>query len=133
MKNYSVLLGIFFSFLCNNIQAQVQVLEEEIEVSVIDTIQDDTMPRDGKTVGVDDYKDEAWKIFPNPALDKIVIKEPTEWSQANYKFINLQGRTVKTGFLTGQEISVNELESGLYIVQITNRKGQILHKKVIKQ
>ena len=133
MKNYSVLLAISLSFLCSNIQAQVQVLEEEIEISVTDTVQNDTLPMDGKTLGVDDYKGEPWRIFPNPALDKIVIEEPLEWSEANYKFINLQGKTVKRGFLTGQEINVNELESGLYIVLITNRKGLVLQKKIIKQ
>ena len=133
MKIYSVLLGIFLSFTFNSINAQVQVLEEEIEVSFVDTVQDDTVPILERNMGIDDYKNETWKIFPNPALEKIVIKEPSEWLQANYTVINLQGKIVIRGVLTGEEISVNELENGLYIVQITNGKGKVLTKKLIKQ
>ncbi len=116
MKNYSVLLGIFLSLFCNSIQAQVQVLEEEIEIVSNDTIQDDTMPIDSKTMAIDDYKEEAWRIFPNPAIDKIKIQEPSEWSESVYKIIDLHGKTVKMGLLRNQEIDINELKSGLYLV-----------------
>ncbi len=133
MKNYSVLLGIFLSLFCNSIQAQVQVLEEEIEIVSNDTIQDDTMPIDSKTMAIDDYKEEAWRIFPNPAIDKIKIQEPSEWSESVYKIIDLHGKTVKMGLLRNQEIDINELKSGLYLVRIGNKKGKVLQKKIVKQ
>ena len=133
MKNYSVLLGIFLSLFRNSIQAQVQVLEEELEIVVSDTFHDDTMPIDAKTLAIDDYKDETWRIFPNPAIDKIKIQEPSDWSESLYKIIDLHGKTVKTGLLQNQEINIDELKSGLYIVRISNGKGKILHKKIVKQ
>ena len=133
MKNYTLLLGIFLSFLCNSIQAQERIFEKEIKVAVTDTTHFDSSFIDVKTVSVDDYKGEAWRIFPNPALKEITIDAPRDWSIAYYKILDLNGKTIKQGDINFNKIDINELESGLYLVRITNGKGTLLQKRLVKQ
>lgn len=58
-------------------------------------------------------------VFPNPAKDRAILEgiEPAE-----IQLYNLQGQSVRT-FSDTNEIDVNGLPEGIYLLQITDREG----------
>jgi hypothetical protein len=78
-------------------------------------------------------------IFPIPANDKINIRLSSPvMEELEYQMFDYQGRKVKRGlleFLSQEiEIDLSSINSGLYILQILNKKHQIKwSKKVVVQ
>lgn len=71
-------------------------------------------------------------IYPNPATDKIYIKtKPTEVIK-NIRLFDIRGTAIKA-LITGNEIDVSMLANGLYIIEITNTKGNIQRFKALKE
>ena len=71
------------------------------------------------------------EIYPNPANDFIHIK--TEEINVNIKIINISGQKIleKNNVQNGEQININNLESGVYIVKISSNNG-IAFRKLIK-
>ena len=59
-------------------------------------------------------------LYPNPVVD--MIKLNSELIKANqpieYEIYNISGKTVKKGKVSSKQIAVNELNSGIYIVNV---------------
>ncbi|MBD0403752.1 carbohydrate-binding protein [Flammeovirga sp. EKP202] len=75
-------------------------------------------------------------VYPNPVTDKkvyIKLPSPNE-STTQVEIVDLQGRVVKTASFNGglHAISVNDLTSGVYIVQITTQSAQFTKKIIIE-
>ena len=72
--------------------------------------------------------DNTISIYPNPITDRLFIK-----SEGNIivKVLNSLGQEVYSG--TDKQINMNGLNQGIYFIQITNEKGHLLNKKIIKQ
>jgi hypothetical protein len=73
-----------------------------------------------------------WKAFPNPASDYIRIT--TEGEDADFVLTDMQGRALRTGFISGAgEVMVQDLPAGVYHLKVTsgNRlaqfKIQVMH------
>ena len=78
----------------------------------------------------DAIKDVA--IYPNPATDKIYIKtKPTEIIKS-IRLFDSRGTAIKAQ-ITGNEIDVSMLATGLYIIEITNVQGNIERFKALKE
>ncbi len=83
--------------------------------------------------GIEDEYAKQVKVFPNPANNKIYIEVP----DSSYKIIeiyNITGEKVKTIFSFGDaKMYVNNLNNGLYFIQITSgnititKKIQVIH------
>jgi hypothetical protein len=72
-------------------------------------------------------------IYPNPAKDFIEIITPWE-ENTTYRIVNLSGVVLYEGILmtNKSKISINELNAGIYIVEI-EKKGALERLKFIKQ
>ncbi len=73
-------------------------------------------------------------VFPNPAYDKLnVVLTGKALSLQTYKLMDVSGRVVTEGKFSGQsnELDMNLLEKGVYILHITDGK-QSVNKKVMK-
>ena len=68
-------------------------------------------------------------FYPNPASENIAI---SDFSNGNYQILNSLGQVVKSGNVIDNKISVLDIESGSYIVRLTNDKGNF-QGKFIKQ
>ncbi|MBO7492353.1 MAG: C10 family peptidase [Bacteroidales bacterium] len=86
----------------------------------------------GGTVGIDEFKETAMQLWPNPATTAISIfcKEPIQ----EVIIYDIQGRAVAN--LTGEDsemtISLNHLQAGMYTISV--RTQQAIHqRKFIKQ
>lgn len=77
----------------------------------------------------------SWKIFPNPADNKLYFlstQHPTGWG---FKITDIQGRILKKGTLNNhtQVIPLYDLSSGLYFFQVTAKTGSVSVQKFIKK
>jgi len=66
-------------------------------------------------------------VFPNPAVSKIRINAP-EWSALH--LFDLTGRSLITRGYTSEEISVEQLDAGMYILQVHFDNGTTYRKRV---
>ncbi|UKN01261.1 T9SS type A sorting domain-containing protein [Paracrocinitomix mangrovi] len=75
-----------------------------------------------------------FEVFPNPANDLLNIKLSAQ-EQYDVELFDVSGKTVLTNNnLSGNQIlSLNELKSGSYLIQITLQNGSKSIKKFVKQ
>lgn len=66
-------------------------------------------------------------VFPNPAQTEIVIDG---FDADNAVITDITGRVIQTSKLTSASISVSEIPVGVYMLQLTNNKGQQVIKKI---
>lgn len=73
-------------------------------------------------------------FYPNPVAEKLII-QTTDFSLVkNVKIFDTNGRTVYQSSATpSSEINVQNLSSGLYVVQMVSKSGAVISHKVIKQ
>ena len=71
----------------------------------------------------------AYNIFPNPAKDIVTVKGA---NMSQIKVYNALGQMVKAIDCDANEmnISVNNLQNGIYFINITNEKGEMTTSKV---
>lgn len=74
-------------------------------------------------------------IYPNPTNNFIKIQNSENLSKNyEYKIADLTGRIVKNGNSKfNEEINVENLQSGNYIIQIKNENGELFNQKLIKK
>lgn len=79
-------------------------------------------------------KDSSFLLYPNPANDFIKIqKNETSAIAFEYKIVDLVGRVVKTGKSSyNEKISIENLKTGNYIIQIETVLGEKMTEKLIK-
>lgn len=80
------------------------------------------------------HKDSKVLIYPNPSNNLITIQSKQNSTESfEYKIIDLTCRIVKSGNSKfNEQISIENLTSGNYIIQIEIESGQRLTKKFIK-
>ena len=67
-------------------------------------------------------------IYPNPAQNTLQVVYPgLLQKEANYKIIDLNGRTMQQGKLTGTIIDVSKIKRGTYLLKL------IIHNECMKQ
>jgi hypothetical protein len=72
-------------------------------------------------------------IYPNPASDYFVLETSYE-ENSNYSILDMKGNKVLQGSLISEKtvVSIKELSSGIYIVEI-HKEGQSEKMKLIKK
>ena len=86
------------------------------------------------TVGLNDMNSSTFKMFPNPANDKVSIQGLENKSIDQITLTDASGKTVQTYEVNGNQIEINtaELNVGLYFVNIYNANGMDTLKLVIE-
>lgn len=69
-------------------------------------------------------------IYPNPVKSILNVKNISE--KANYKIYSAAGRLVSSGLIVNNKIDVSALLSGVYVIDIEDKKGNV-QKKFIKE
>lgn len=74
-------------------------------------------------------------IYPNPTNNFIKIQNSENSTEKyEYKIADLTGRIVKNGNSKfNEEINVENLQNGNYIIQIKNENGELINQKLIKK
>ena len=71
----------------------------------------------------------SWKVYPNPAKDNVVINDIEATKVQVY---NILGQSVRT-FSNTNRINVGDLLEGVYLLRITDEKGNAYLEKIVKQ
>jgi len=73
-------------------------------------------------------------FYPNPVADKLVINVADFGTVKNVKIFDANGRTVYQSLsVPSKEVDVQRLPTGLYVVQLINKNGTVVTRKIIKQ
>ena len=80
---------------------------------------------------VSDLSDNSFRIYPNPAKDKIYVELSAGFEQI--RLFNIAGLQVmeSTGNSEKVILDVKNLPSGIYLLKLSNTKGQIYTRKII--
>ena len=76
---------------------------------------------------------QALSIYPNPAQSTLTLQfEDAAQVGTNYVIYNELGQQVQAGILTDNQISVDQLRAGLYVLQVESADNKQFIKKFIK-
>ncbi|CAM1345760.1 GEVED domain-containing protein [Tenacibaculum crassostreae] len=70
--------------------------------------------------------------YPNPAVDFVQLKLASKTKNMTYRIVNSKGRVLKAGRLSGENIDVSNLNTGIYIVEV-NDGQKLLRTKLMKK
>jgi PKD repeat protein len=81
----------------------------------------------GSVNSISNIEDSEWKIFPNPASDKLVldISEYKDMRESKIEIYDGHGRCIQTGEVAAKsilEIDVSRLAAGVYFIRLSNNK-----------
>jgi hypothetical protein len=84
------------------------------------------------SLSAETFENAKVEVFPNPAKDKLQVNISEEVS---YHLYNIMGVLVQKGKLntTDNNMNINNLTSGCYVLQLTNAAGVVKSVKVIKE
>lgn len=84
------------------------------------------------TTSVQQFNDNTIEIYPNPAQEYIRIN--MEFNTAFVSVINILSETVlKEYYYKGEDLSINQLPVGIYIVQVMFENGEYYYSRIIKE
>ena len=91
------------------------------------------------SVGMEEHTlNKSMVIYPNPAKDFIML-ETTGIENGIWELIDAKGQRIKTGLLTNdvslqtQQISISELNRGLYFIRISDDNGNLSKRFVVAE
>jgi hypothetical protein len=77
------------------------------------------------------------KVYPNPATNQLFVEYDgiNEYRQVNLRILNIMGQIVseKNISATKTTISLLEMQSGMYIVQLISENNMLVNTTFIKQ
>jgi hypothetical protein len=105
---------------------------------IVDTINNPTINQslfivEGATLGVDDFANSLFSIYPNPAKDILNIKVKTEASIKFAEVYSISGKLVLKSEVKNEAISVASLNKGTYILILRDSDGKDYSQKFIKE
>jgi PKD repeat protein len=83
--------------------------------------------------GVQELINASWSLYPNPANDLIMIKTSEGINGMTYRILDIAGREVSGGMLLETRITIAELTSGVYFLNISDESGLSTTQRFVKQ
>ena len=83
------------------------------------------------TVGINDFNNKQFTISPNPAKGFLNITTPLT-GEKNIVIYDVLGKQILTTTLTNERLNINQLTSGVYVIQITQGTVSETKKLVVK-
>jgi hypothetical protein len=76
----------------------------------------------------------VFTVFPNPSVGKLNIESNNiNLATSTYKITNIIGETIKTGNSAIEEIDVNNLAAGVYMITLVDSTNESVSVKFVKQ
>lgn len=89
------------------------------------------LPGSNPTLAIESHQAKSFNIYPNPVKNQIYLDCPFVWE--NVVIYNLQGQAQVLTSLNQNQIQLNHLSPGLYVIQLTDENGQTYHQKFVKE
>jgi hypothetical protein len=92
------------------------------------------MKYDSVYMGINEPHVSTLSVYPNPAMDKIMIETSTITTTSHLSILNPNGQEIITGQISEPKTAINisNLPRGVYFVRVTNDKTVEIGK-IIKQ
>lgn len=74
----------------------------------------------------------AVEVFPNPAGQYLYVKSREANVSLKYSIVDMLGKELKAGNVTGEQIDLGALADGVYLIRFRDAKGRLSQKKIIK-
>lgn len=84
-----------------------------------------------ETASSEDFNKTKLKIHPNPTSGIVNIIYEDEITA--YKVYDLQGKVLQSGNLKHKQVNLSKLQSGLYILSLTDTNGKQSYMKVVRE
>lgn len=133
-------IGISYSGVFNSI-TEVRILHNDAPAWESDPIEaildiDNIMARNSPLLGIDEVVESKsiTNLHPNPANNHFTLYNKNNLSENfNYKIIDMTGRIIAKGDSKfNEQINIEGLSSGTYLIHLETEKGEFLSKKIIK-
>ncbi len=87
-----------------------------------------------QVLGVNEFLSSQFSVYPNPAKNVINISNTTNAAISLVEMTDMNGRVVKSQKVSGVsgQVSIADLASGMYMMNITTDQGKAV-KKIVKQ
>lgn len=90
------------------------------------------LPGDNPFLALEEEKETSeLMIYPNPVNESMTLVHAEKFS--NYSISDMQGRIVETGSLTSNILLLENLETGVYMLSLSDTHGNTMTKKFIKE
>ena len=87
------------------------------------------------SVGVINYSESSFNIYPNPFTSQTTISFDVEQKNTTIKITDIVGKEIRTINFTGRQLVIDkaEMKAGIYFLQTMDNKKNITKKKIIIQ
>lgn len=80
---------------------------------------------------------ESWKVFPNPAKDKVSLINPTPETVREIRLLNAMGQQWSVDFITANgNLDINlpaDMPAGVYFIQVHAETGNLFASRFVKE
>ncbi|MGL5889035.1 MAG: T9SS type A sorting domain-containing protein, partial [Bacteroidia bacterium] len=83
--------------------------------------------------GISETVTEEWSLYPVPSADVLNIRSSQTLTGLSYRITDLSGRTVEADVLSSAQLNIQQLEKGVYLLQIMNDSGAGSTQRFVKQ
>lgn len=84
-------------------------------------------------LGVDEFKQIDFKIYPNPALNKVTIQIDNGTTDYKIEIFDIVGKAVISNIISKtQNIDISQLKSGLYFIKLSKDSVSSIERLIIK-
>ena len=84
----------------------------------------------------DNINNSKLELYPNPFVDNFQIIIPEDFSPYGYSFYDVNGKIIKSEFISEFDktitIKANTLKKGTYFMVLSDDKGKMMKKVVVK-
>ncbi|NEN24471.1 T9SS type A sorting domain-containing protein [Cryomorpha ignava] len=120
-------LQIDYAWISPEMQAPI------LEMSVVENLVISArMLKEDGTVGIKEYKNSGFAIYPNPVKDYIHVETPFP-ERAQITLYDMQGRMVLETKLQSETISLKKMNPGIYLVKISGIHETFVEKLIITE
>ncbi|WP_299678693.1 T9SS type A sorting domain-containing protein [uncultured Tenacibaculum sp.] len=80
-----------------------------------------------EVLNVEDLEEKILKVYPNPASERLIL--PVDLINKKYKIYSIIGTEIRSAKISSEEIQVNELARGVYLLKVDGYKPLRFVKK----
>jgi len=78
-----------------------------------------------------EIRTEQIRVYPQPATDNIHVSVPDQEEYSNYTIADVSGKKIRADRLNGKEISVSDLQNGIYFLNIHSAHNDYFTKILV--
>lgn len=87
----------------------------------------------GVTLSMEEVAQEGFSIYPNPASNEVKIQALGNATLSSYTIYSITGQQVAYGTDITSSINISNLNTGIYLMQLTSNTGEVSTLKLVKK